>query len=566
MLNYSLFLVWLGGLSVAAAQDVAQRDAVGQVSVRLTGVRTARAQFAQRLEVDKEAPVRMTFVVAETDGKGKTTDETYFLNAADLDPASVTYKVDKDVIVVEAETRQKRKFIRYSENGQPKGFTDRLKLYAETTDAARALTEALRRMTTTAEKNSAAVRLPDSLEGLTLWLKSNTGPETIGNDKLEQRLTFDGQNPLRVTLTVNRTDAKGTAKDNDEYGFNIADLDPAEVKLAVKGDGLELALGTRNRQKFIGHSRLGKADGNVNVIEIISADVDRIRAIEAAWRQLIPLADRQLVAQRPTIGSLAEIQQYIGGAITATQTGEKTFEQTIRTDCICTFTRKQITGRTTTENVYTLNAADLNEKELKLRVDNDQFVLTLPLRNRQRYIGYIKNGVRQNYTNELDLMGNDLERMRYLPSAFERLAQLCSQSPRRALLPGNTAALLAWLAPQMSTFRNNTEEFKQTLTADEVAGTCQFRFTAAQTGRKTIESVYRLHLKDLNADLTDFTVNGQNVFVNLFTNGREKAIKTEKDGKPSDYVNTVRIQIDDIEKARDVTAAFRQLIKTCSVN
>ncbi|MVM40658.1 hypothetical protein GO730_28225 [Spirosoma sp. HMF3257] len=59
-------------------------------------------------------------------------------------------------------------------------------------------------------------------------------------------------------------------------------------------------------------------------------------------------------------------------------------------------------------------------------------------------------------------------------------------------------------------------------------------------------------------------INGRNVFVNLPTNGKEKMVKTQKDGKPSDYVNNVRIQVDDIEKARAIADAFRHLIRQCN--
>ncbi len=58
-------------------------------------------------------------------------------------------------------------------------------------------------------------------------------------------------------------------------------------------------------------------------------------------------------------------------------------------------------------------------------------------------------------------------------------------------------------------------------------------------------------------------MNGKEVFVNLTTKGCEKLIKTAKDGKPAAYVHTVQIQVDSIERDRDLAEAFRGLIGEC---
>ncbi|MEI7586113.1 hypothetical protein [Runella sp.] len=67
----------------------------------------------------------------------------------------------------------------------------------------------------------------------------------------------------------------------------------------------------------------------------------------------------------------------------------------------------------------------------------------------------------------------------------------------------------------------------------------------------------------MNANAALFEVTGKNVFVNLYTNNKEKIIKTSENGKPSGFVNAIIIRMDDIEKARQLTETFKQTLKQC---
>lgn len=289
-------IVWLLSVFVVPFGPVRGQslpDAVKGVSDQLRVVKVSNGDYAQRLETTK-APHRLTFLITQTDAKGKTNEESYHLNVADLDPSLITFKPNKDVITVTAGTRQGRKFIRYAENSKPGNFTDHLTLYAENPDIAHALVDALRKVATVAEKSYKPATIPDTFEGAALWLKANTGNETSGATTYDQSLTYDGRNPLLATFKQN----KG-GKGEEQYTVNVADLSLADLKLNPQGDRLELTLATRNRSKFIRHTRPGRVADAVTDFGIVSTDIDRIRDIEAAWRKLIPLAEKRLESQLP---------------------------------------------------------------------------------------------------------------------------------------------------------------------------------------------------------------------------------------------------------------------------
>ncbi|MGA0560509.1 hypothetical protein ACO2Q8_27845 [Larkinella sp. VNQ87] len=556
-------LLWLAAtFCVAANAQDSMTGPLAGVSAQLQPVKTGNAQFVQKLEA-AQPNYRATFSVTKTSDKGKGDENTYFLNLSDLDVSTVTYKVERDVIAVLADTKQHRKFVRYSENGELKSLTDRVKLYADNPDIAKALVESLKKVILAAEKAYKPTRTPETFDELRQWLKTNIGNEAIGSDKYEQALTFDYDNPLRAVFRRSEVGAKGSAS-SETFSFNLGDLGLEGLQIEAKGKRLELSLVVQQKQKLMGYAKNGKLDNVVQSFEIISGDPDKVRDIAAAWRKLIPLAIRQLESRKPAFANMAGAQKYLESSVTPAKTNDRTIEQTLKPDCICTYTRRETYNKNNTEEVYEFNLADLAEKGAKLGVDKELYTIELKTRDNRRFIGYTKNGVRQSFVSEIELAADNLENVRYMSQAFEKAVQACAQSRKSPVPTGSQQARLDWIKEQLPKDLGEKEPFSYALAADN--GTCDLKLTVAQGGKKVSELVYDLALKDLNADATQFDVDGRNVYVSLVTKGKEKLVKTYKDGKPSDYVHTVKIQVDDIEKGRYVAEAFRQLIRNCVSN
>ncbi|WP_128545391.1 hypothetical protein [Larkinella soli] len=529
--------------------------ALAGLSAKLQPVKTGSAQYVQKVEAASPS-YRATLSVSKTDNKGKSNEDAYFLNLSDLDPSTVVYKVERDVIAVLADTKQHRKYVRYSENGEPKNLTDRVKLYADNPEIAKALVESLKSAIVAAEKAYTPSRTPDTIDGLRQWLKTNVGTESIGSDKFEQSVVFEAENPLRAIFRRSEINGKGAAT-QETYSFNLGDLGLEGLQIETRGSRFELTVNVLQKQKFMGYAKDGKLDNVVSHFEIISSDPDRIRDIAGAWRKLIPLAVKQLEAQRPAFNNLAGVQKYLETSIHAAKTNDRTIEQTLKPDCICTYTRRETSNKNNTEEIYEFNLSDLSEKGVRLGVDKELYAIDVKARDNQKLIGYVKNGVRQNYVSSVELAADNLEAVRFVSQAFEKAVQACNQSRKSPVPAGNQQARLDWIIKQLETVP--AEEIKQTLAAESEPG--RLKLAVALSGRKASELVYDLVLKDLNADATTFEVDGKHVYVNVITRGKEKLVKTQKDGKPSDYVHTVRIQVDDIEKARYMAEAFKLLIR-----
>ncbi len=556
----TLLLIVCTALTGSHAQELKLIEAVKQLETQLQPVKGTTLQIQQQLNLAKPA-YRVTFVVSKTDAKGKVKVESYQVNLADINPATIAYKVDKDLITVTAGTHTDRGFVRYAENGIWKSFTDQIKLYGDNPEAARNLSDKLRNTVLLADKVYQPTPLPTSYEGVALWLKANIGDEQVNAETYRQSLSFDSHSPLRATFRQAQLDNQRIKTDEVAYTVNVADLSDDAIKLSTKGPYVRLTLATQKKLKYIRAVAVGKAE-NLNEFDIVGIDPDRIRDIERAWRNLITLAQKQLLAQSPPLNTLADAQELIRSAVNTVRDDDGPVEQRIQPDCACMLVRTYTSGRTPREDSYLFNLGDLAEKTIKTAVVRDGYSLTVKTLTGERMITVYTNGARQNYTSELDIVTDNLEAFRYLPQAFEKAILTCRQTQQSPVPNGSSASILAWLTKQMPTLQNASESLRVSL-APINATDCLVQLTEQTTGRSVSEIRYDLPLKDLDIDNTAFTITGKNVFVTLPINKKEKLIKTQKDGKPSDYTHTIRLQIDDLDKARYVVDAFRQLSKRC---
>ena len=75
---------------------------------------------------------------------------------------------------------------------------------------------------------------------------------------------------------------------------------------------------------------------------------------------------------------------------------------------------------------------------------------------------------------------------------------------------------------------------------------------------------YEFGFKEINKESVQLSVSGKNVFATFQTNNKEKVIKTYENGKPGNYTNSVKIQVDDLDRARNLLILLKQAITLCN--
>lgn len=559
----TLFLVFVICFSnlIVFAQEADLVKANKELESQVKAVQSADNQYTQTYGFDPKLSYRATIKTVKTDKKGKSEDNNYEFNLADINTNSIAYKIQKDLMNVTLETKQSQKFIKSYENGIFKGFVSKVEVLADNIENARALVESLKKAATSADKFYQGEKTPDTYNGLMLWLKTFIGNQELGAVKYEQSVVFDTQNPLRGTFKQNIIDAKGSSKGEEVFDLNWGDLNPKSVNLEVKSDYLALNLTTKNRKKYISYQKAGAKNSNEDGFTIIGSDPDRMKDIKKAFDKFLPLAEKKLEESTPKINTINDAFKILNKGVSTYANDKESTEQSLVADCKSTFTIKK-SGKSVTQESFAFDFADINDKGTQLNIKGNTYELALKTTNNLKFITYLKNDVKQNYENEFSIYSDDLESFRNLPIAIEKIVKECKTNKKSAIPEGNFDAKLDWLQKQIPNFQSGSEELKQSIAKGDAA--CGLKFTEITSGsKKTTETIYEFSLKDVNSSITEFSISGKNVFVNIYTNGKEKIIKTMKDGKPSDFVNVIKIQIDDIDNARNITDCIKQLIKLC---
>jgi|GEM_PF-2496080 len=521
-------------------------------------VNTADAEHNQTLSFDKEKPFYAEIKAVKTDKKGKSTETRLVFNLGDLNAPSVVYKIQKDVITVIAETKNGQKFIKGFENDSFDGFTHKITFYAGNIDDARSAVAELKKMIPLAEKlDQVYLKLPDTYAGLSAWLKTHIDTQESGDTRYEQSLNT--QDLIAEYLCT--THEKGQIKRAEKFVFNWGDLNAKALNIDVKSKQLEVRLGVKNKKKYISYLKSDVPQNNEYELIIPVFDVDKAKSLKSALEKLIPLAEQRLAQSAPRLNDRATALQLLKKADRTLADKSGDIRQEFDAACMASL-KISTSGKNGAEERYSFSMADLNDKKLELGVKGSLFVIELSTNNNQKVISYFKNDQKQNYTNSITLTSDNLEDFRYLPEALKKVIADCKASERNRVPGGSLSATMDWLEKQIPRLESDKASVNQSLA---ISKDCSMKFTEERAdAKKSSEMVYEAGLKDLNANAVSYDISGKNIFVILTANGKEKLIKTYKDGTPGNYTNEIRIQVDDVSLARDVAEGFKAVIKGCS--
>ncbi len=552
---FFLFLLFACG---AKAQDSGYGSIKSELKNAVKSVSTAGAEIEQSITFDDSKPLNLTFLTVSTDKKGKSASSKYVFNPADFNQNSVSYKIAKDIILVNVSTKGGSKYVQLFENDQFKGFVDKFSLNATDIDNARSLVDILKKMVPVAAKlEESQQKLPASFEALSKWLQENINTQELDGVKFEQSLKNEN---LIGTYTRAVYDVKGQTKGENTYTFNWGDFNAKAVSLDIKSKQLSVSVLTKNKKKFIKDVKSGELQNNTDELVFSGYDVDWVKMLKKGLETFIPLAEQRLASSGPKLDSYASAMKYLSKVNNTFQDKANTTVQALSGDCMAHVTIST-SGKSNLEEEYKFFLGDINDKKLDLDVKGGLFLVELSALNNQKLLEYSKNGAKQNYNNSLVFSSDFLEDFRYIPDAFKKVIAECKAAKKSAVPTGGFAAKAAWLGSQIPNLDGEGESVSQSLAINP---DCSFKYTETRSdAKKSVEMVYETSLKDINANAVTLDVSGKNVYVSLLANGKEKVIKTHKDGVPTAYSNGIKLQIDNIEAARNITEGFKETIKVC---
>jgi len=511
--------------------------------------------YGQSIIWEEDNPVKCEIISTVINKKGKEVEHRYLLNLRNIDKNTIRTKNEKDVMKLSLIMDSRQKLIRYFKQGEQNNYKDKLELYAIDADNAREL-ESLFENAVAEAQEIKPKDLPETFEKQINWLMENVKGVEIGETVYDQSLSQDEE--IATLLAYNLTKQGKKAKE-EKHLFNLADLKENQVRLKVKGKTVSVEMPTNRKLKFVQQSVDGKVEKYLNKLAFYVEEPDLGKQLVDVLKRLIPQSEEMEKERLPQINSLEDGMKMLGETISDLDLSGKKEEQSIEAACVCNFNRNTTTekGKSTAQR-WLFNLADFNEQRTEIKVSKDHIAIELTT-DKSKLVQVFKDDEQQSFSKEVKILAKDVENAKQLMNILPKLIQMCQEKAENQewVAKGSDAEWLQSQLPTIEGLRQNIEMIE--------ADACKWKFSSAKAGKKgETEEIYEFNLYDLNPKSVDFSISGKKLAIELGTKYQEKNIKYYKNGEPGDYKNKLRIQMDNVEKARQMIALWKRNIKVCS--
>lgn len=365
-------------------------------------------------------PAQFRLTQIESDGKSSQQDEFYF-NLADINVNSLFFKVTGNLFGLEFSMMDRLKSIGARRDGQPRPFDDKVIIYTNGVDEARDIRTVLTRMIPLAEaKVKADMPTASNADEAIAKLSGYIKDVRIGTNTYAQ--TAAGK--CLSTISVTQQTASSAVKNT--YTFNWMDVNPNLAKLDVTGEKMMMELPIMEKHKLVNHSKDDKPVGYEDDASFYVEDMEvgrRVRYLvdkaigycKTAYKESFPADTPGMVKWlMSTIGDVSIEQNTIKQALEPAEEGN--------TDKI-KFTRIEIKGTSSTQEVFEFNLSDINPASVNFEVSGKFLTVKFETNYKNKIIKAYKAGKIAPYVYQLELAMSDTEVARGTISALKKCAE-----------------------------------------------------------------------------------------------------------------------------------------------
>lgn len=548
-----LFFIFLSTSFLAGAQSFS--SAVAGMQAVLQTVENNKNQITQTLK-EKEPGVLLYTCTTTTIKDGKSQQEVYEFNLADIDINTIRAFTNKDVIQVQCLVAKKQKFIKKTTDSQKSNYEQEVFFFAKNIDNGRELVEGLKALVPISESIiDKRLSLKSYQEHIT-WLETNTKQVNLLDKQYVQTLTSSAKIPGRLEFTVDQVSSGKSV--NSSFQFNLANLNPNSIFAEVKGDVIVVHVETRRKLDVIKAFATTVQKDYVNDFEIYCESVEKSRDLQKVLKQAVLLSEDKIYAMIPKIKSVGEGIEILNSKIKSVTINEVTFTQQLLGDCVLSFTKKEATPTKMTDNSYQLNLRDLGRNLIAYNTEGKNVVINCKTKAGSKFIKFTENQILKNYTNQIEFQLGEVEDAIVCRAVLERLVELCEAQEIR--VSGSKKELLNQIKNNITKVTENKLTFEQQL---ELKEDPILQYKSTEIGEKSSKlKVFEFNINDINPVTVAFNTSSTAVYVSLSTNYMEKIIKYYEDGAIKNYQNTFTIQTSTIEEARLITELFKKVLQT----
>ena len=556
-----LILISTTPFALMAQSDLS--SILSEVSDQLGTVNAKKYTYDQTWTSDSNEPNKITVTFVQTDTKGRSEQEEYAFNLADIDDKTIRYRSQKDLILVELKTKGNQRFIKKWTDGELQNYSNGVTLVASDIENARSIQQKLKEAVKLSRELIKDRLQLSGYEDMVKWLEDNVKGGEVEDQSFVYNWKQDAQLDSRFELTLDESNAKSAKQ--SVYGFNLGDFNANAVNMMIKGKFPYVEIRTDGKTKYISVIEDGEPGNYSGTIQIYSDEIEKARNIETVLKQIIPLAKDKLKAQLPSFGSGSEALGFLSNAIGDVSIGNDSYQQSMTNDCKATVKVIESDEKgNSKEQVYDLNLGDLNPGRTQIKISGNTVGLSLETNNKNRYIQVYRDGEQQNYASDFEIVTDGIESARFLKEAFSPAIEEC-KAQLSANAPTSADAALSFVQEKLETIDDGKgNSLDQSLVKIE-GDPCKLEYTQViNTTKSSNDRLYEIILADLNPNSLTLKVSGKEIFVEVETKAREKIIKAYENGEVEPYASKVSWQYNNLEPARNSMMAIETLIEGCA--
>lgn len=550
-----VFLVFL----VTSTALFAQEDLSGLITKLQTSfskVETASKTYEQEIKLLEYSSVRYAY--NEVDQKGGKIAYASEFNLADIDPYTVRQETQKDIILVVLTVKNKQKLVKNYKNNEVQAYENEVQLHVKDVDRAREVVDLIKKAIPLGEKITAGKLKLKGYEEMVSWLIQHVKTVNLGTKSINQAIAKDA---YAGSLKLTQISSDGKASHQEDFVFNLADINLNTMNFKVSGNTFELEVETMQNQKIINLTRDGANKPFVSDFSFFANNVDEARDIKTVLTLAAPLADAKVRADLPAPKTADEGLKLLASLTKDVKINDKTYAQTITPKCLTSFSVTEQGTSTTVTNIFDFNWMDINPNGVKLQVSGEKMSFELPITNNGKLIAYKKND-KLSFVDDTDINVANFEVGRRIKLVIEKVVESCKASYKDPFA-NNSAAMIEWLKSKVGEVTVEQSTRKQNLDFAESGNSNKLKYTNIETkGSSSTEEVFEFNLSDINPNSVDYSIKGRSIYVSFETNFRNKIIKAYKGGKIQPYTYALDLAFQDIETARGAISA----LKKCAEN
>ncbi|MGC4022384.1 MAG: hypothetical protein QM734_10760 [Cyclobacteriaceae bacterium] len=450
--------------------------------------------------------------------------------------------------------KNKQKLVKNYKNNDVQPYDNEVQLHVKNVDHARDVVDMIKKGIPIAEKITAGKLKLNGYDETVKWLTLNVKAVNLTSKSVSQVLTKDTYvGSLKLTQII----SDGKTSHQEDFIFNLADINLNTLNFKVSGNTFELEVETAQRIKSINLMRDGASKPFVSEFSFYANNVDEARDIKTALTIAVPLAIAQVNADLPSPKSLDEALASLSSFVKDVKINDKTYGQTITPKCLTTFSLTEQSASATVSNIHDFNWMDINNNLVKLQVSGEKMSFELPVMKKEKLIALKKND-KLSFEDDADIYVANYETGRRVKILIDKVIDGCKNAYKEPF-GSSPAESFAWLKSSIGETQIDQMTRKQVLDYAEEGNQNKIKYTniVIKTSASN-EEVYEFNLSDINPTSVNFSIKGKGIFVAFETNFKNKIIKAYKDGKIQPYVSSLDFAVKDLETARGVILALKR--------